>query len=84
MVEGTIVDIKQAKGRPMLSWVGKQPLRNVISYPSQLVETYVAKQDYSSDGVNWTDWPEKFNRGGLLFHGDNKDVLAHLLANGFR
>jgi len=47
MVEGTIVDIKQAKGRPMLSWVGKQPLRNVISYPSQLVETYVAKQDYS-------------------------------------
>ena len=23
-------------------------------------------------------------RGGLVFHGDNKEVLAHLLANGFR
>ena len=32
----------------------------------------------------WSDWPEKFPRGGLLFHGDNKDVLAYLLANGFR
>jgi adenine-specific DNA-methyltransferase len=28
--------------------------------------------------------PERFERGGLLFHGDNKEVLAHLLANGFR
>ncbi|MBA2557405.1 MAG: site-specific DNA-methyltransferase, partial [Chloroflexi bacterium] len=26
----------------------------------------------------------RFERGGLLFHGDNKEVLAHLLANGFR
>jgi DNA modification methylase len=32
----------------------------------------------------WKDWPEKFPQGGLLFHGDNKDVLAYLLANGFR
>jgi hypothetical protein len=23
-------------------------------------------------------------QGGLLYHGDNKEVLAHLLANGFR
>ena len=25
-----------------------------------------------------------FPKGGLLFHGDNKDILAYLLANGFR
>ena len=25
-----------------------------------------------------------FSKGGLLFHGDNKEVLAHLLTNGFR
>jgi hypothetical protein len=36
------------------------------------------------EGETWTDWPDKFDKGGLLFHGDNKDVLAHLLANGFR
>ena len=34
--------------------------------------------------VDWTDWPERFDHGGLLFHGDNKEVLAHLLATGFR
>lgn len=34
--------------------------------------------------VDWADWPGRFDRGGLLFHGDNKEVLAHLLANGFR
>jgi adenine-specific DNA-methyltransferase len=35
-------------------------------------------------GETWKDWPERYPRGGLLFHGDNKEVLAHLLANGFR
>ncbi|MCL5020645.1 MAG: site-specific DNA-methyltransferase, partial [Bacteroidetes bacterium] len=32
----------------------------------------------------WADWPKDYPQGGLLFHGDNKEVLAHLLANGFR
>jgi DNA modification methylase len=32
----------------------------------------------------WADWPGDYPKGGLLFHGDNKEVLAHLLANGFR
>ena len=32
----------------------------------------------------WSDWPKDFPESGLLFHGDNKDVLAYLLANGFR
>ena len=32
----------------------------------------------------WTEWPKGMPQTGLLFHGDNKDVLAYLLANGFR
>jgi 16S rRNA G966 N2-methylase RsmD len=27
---------------------------------------------------------EPADKGGLLFHGDNKEVVAHLLASGFR
>ena len=69
----------------MLTWVGKRPLRNIIAYPAQLVETYGSKNktgDLQSD--LWHDWPVEYPKGGLLFHGDNKEVLAHLLANGFR
>ena len=40
MPEGKMIEIKPAKGRPMLTWVGKRPLRNVLAYPAQLVETY--------------------------------------------
>lgn len=72
----TRVEIKPAKGRPMLTWVGKKPLRHAIAYPAQLVETFHATP------------PSALGKGdgglGLLFHGDNKDVLAYLLANGFR
>jgi DNA modification methylase len=79
------VQIKPAKGRPMLTWVGKRPLRNVVAYPAQLIETYGSGNEKSipSRGL-WEDWPEAYPKGGLLFHGDNKDVLANLLANGFR
>jgi hypothetical protein len=38
----TRVEIKPAKGRPMLTWVGKKPLRHAIAYPAQLVETFHA------------------------------------------
>jgi DNA modification methylase len=71
----TRVEIKPAKGRPMLTWVGKKPLRHAIAYPAQLVETFNAQPKKNSK-------PE--TEGGLLFHGDNKDVLAYLLANGYR
>lgn len=77
------VKITAAKGRPMLSWVGKRPLREVRAYPAQLVERFSADGSVS-DAVDWTGWPDRYDRGGLLFHGDNKEVLAHQLANGFR
>ena len=62
------VTIKPAKGRPMLQWVGKRPLSRLTAFPAQTVETF------GEDPEN----------GGRLYHGDNKEVLAHLLANGYR
>jgi len=71
------VTIKPAKGRPMLTWVGKRPLRHVTAFPAQLVERFTPPQ--SAICNRQSEIPE-----GLLFHGDNKEVLAHLLANGYR
>jgi len=72
------IEIQTAKGRPMLTWVGKQPIRYVTAFPAQHIETYgkskIKDGKYNPDSL----------QGGLLFHGDNKEVLAHLLANGFR
>jgi len=79
------VKITAAKGRPMLTWVGKRPLRHVVAFPAQHVETFDPSGDANKRGGEiWNDWPEAYPRAGLLFHGDNKEVLAHLLANGFR
>jgi adenine-specific DNA-methyltransferase len=71
VADGQKVQIGEAKGRPMLHWVGKRPLDYVTAYPAQLVETF-----------NPTG--EETDAQGLLFHGDNKDVLAWLLAHGYR
>ena len=38
MPEKKKVAIKPAKGRPMLNWVGKRPLRHVTAFPAQIVE----------------------------------------------
>jgi DNA modification methylase len=67
----------------MLSWVGKHPLRELPVFPAQEVERF-ALEGGTTSAVDWSDWPAKFPQGGLLFHGDNKEVLAHLIANGFR
>jgi DNA modification methylase len=79
------VNITAAKGRPMLTWVGKRPLRRVVAFPAQHVETFDPSGEAAKRGGEvWKDWPAGYPRSGLLFHGDNKEVLAHLLANGFR
>ncbi len=79
------VKVAAAKGRPMLSWVGKRPLREVRAFPAQHVERFGAGDGAATNpDIDWSDWPERYERGGLLFHGDNKEVLAHLLAAGFR
>lgn len=80
------VTVAKAKGRPMLTWVGKKPLARVKAYPAQAIERFdaTAGQSVTLQEVDWSDWPKDLPQGGLLYHGDNKDVLAHLLANGFR
>src|SRR5262245_8159820 len=81
------ITITKAKGRPMLTWVGKRPLRAVTAFPAQHVESFTApelERVLLADPAIWNDWPERYPRDGLLFYGDNKEVLAHLLANGFR
>src|SRR5574341_5075 len=90
MPEGKKIEIKPAKGRPMLTWVGKRPLSYVTAFPAQPVETFAPAApsplagEGRGEGGLWKDWPTAYPKGGLLFHGDNKEVLAHLLANGFR
>jgi hypothetical protein len=69
MTNNKTVQIAEAKGRRMLYWLGKRSLDHVTAFPAQLVETF-----------NPTG--EETDAQGLLFHGDNKDVLAWLLAHG--
>jgi DNA modification methylase len=77
--KATEVKLGPAKGRPMLQWVGKRPLSRVTAFPAQLVETFdPAGELHCSGGVS----PSQDS--GQLFYGDNKEVLAHLLANGYR
>lgn len=81
------VTINRAKGRPMLSWVGKKPLGRVTAFPAQHIERFSAAdaaQPLPPGAADWSKWPKDLPHGGLLYHGDNKEVLAHLLANGFR
>ena len=42
------MEVARAKGRPMLSWVGKRPLREVQAFPSQLVERFTPE---TPDGI---------------------------------
>lgn len=87
MTEKKPIKITPAKGRPMLTWVGKRPLSQVTAFPAQHIETFDPSGDTARRAAQrdlWADWPDRYPRGGLLFHGDNKEVLAHLLANGFR
>jgi len=77
------IKITPAKGRPMLYWVGKRPLDYVRGFPAQLIEVFdplntgrkVYTPIYDELKDNWQN---------LLFHGDNKEVLATLLELGFR
>ena len=71
MPDEKTVSISEAKGRPMLRWVGKRPLEHVTAYPAQLAETF-----------NPTGGHHPAH--GLLLHGDNRDILAWLLTNGYR
>ena len=72
----TEVKLSAAKGRPMLHWVGKKPLSRVTAFPAQLAETFDPSGELQTANGE--------QRTGNLYYGDNKEVLAHLLANGYR
>jgi len=77
------IKITPAKGRPMLHWVGKRPLDYVKGFPPQLIEVFdplnTGRQVYTPSYDELKD-----NWQNLLFHGDNKEVLATLVELGFR
>src|SRR5258708_5568261 len=62
--QNDLQEITKAKGRPMLTWVGKHPLERVEWFPAQEKEVYGDKSAID------------FNK---LFWGDNLQVLSHLL-----
>ncbi|MDD8017290.1 MAG: site-specific DNA-methyltransferase [Bacteroidota bacterium] len=93
----TTIELSKAKGRPMLVWVGKKPLERLTAFPAQKIEEFTPPDTRHPELVSgskmlkqvqhdevWNDWSPHYPKTGLLFHGDNKEVLAHLLANGFR
>ena len=87
MPEGKPVEIKPAKGRPH-AHLGRQaavaPRHRLSRRSSSRRMPLRRRRPLVADPEAWAGWPNAYPPGGLLFHGDNKDVLAHLLANGFR
>ncbi|MCL5996831.1 MAG: site-specific DNA-methyltransferase [Chloroflexi bacterium] len=69
------IEITPAQGRSLLEWAGKRPLKTVASHPAQLIETFSSPS--LQEGAKWENACQ-------VYHGDNKDVLATLLANGLR
>ena len=77
------IKISPVKGRPMLNWVGKKPLDYVKGYPAVLMEVFdPLKTNLKHDIPRFEDLEKNWQN--LLFYGDNKDVLATLLEQGFR
>src|SRR5262245_23128219 len=58
------VKVTAAKGRPMLTWVGKRPLTHVTAFPAQHVEQFSAGP--APERIDWSDWPAAYPPGGLL------------------
>src|SRR5512147_689414 len=60
--------ITQAKGKPWIHWVGKRGLEEIAYFPAQETERFDPYKEIDKGG--WSN---------LLFHGDNKEVMGHLL-----
>ena len=74
------VKIREVRGRPMLSWVGKSPVAVARLTPAQLMESRGVKNPPKSP--TFENFME--SGGNLLFHGDNREILSTLLVSGFR
>lgn len=60
--------ISQAKGKPWIYWVGKRGIEEIAYFPAQETERFDPNNEIESGP--WSN---------LLFHGDNKEVMGHLL-----
>lgn len=77
------IKIETPKGRPLLRWVNKHPLEYVTGFPTQLTEVFdPQKKDKFPETPKYSELEKNWHN--LLFHGDNKEVLATLLELGFR
>ena len=72
--------VSKMRGRPMLYWVGKQPLAKVSHYPAQLAEVWNGTEPLPVP--TWKALAKDWRN--LLLHGDNKEILSMLLVEGFR
>ena len=59
----------------MLQWVGKKPLARVTAFPAQPSKPSIPSANPPAPAPAY---------GGRFYHGDCKEVLAHLLASGHR
>jgi hypothetical protein len=66
--------ITAAKGRRMLTWVGKRPLAQVTALRAQHMDAFAAEN--AEPPAAWPDWPKAYRPGSLLFQGDNQEVLV--------
>ena len=71
MAKKAEVKITPAKGRPMLTWVGKRPLSHVTAFPAQHEETFdpvgagfaLPRAQQAAplhDATIWSDWPAAY------------------------
>ncbi|MEI7511514.1 MAG: site-specific DNA-methyltransferase [Candidatus Peregrinibacteria bacterium] len=66
--------VSKVKGRPWMHWVGKRGIDTIEPFPAQKVEVFSA-----SPSVPLKEGEEKEEWSNLLFYGDNKEVMGHLL-----
>lgn len=69
------IHVAKAKGRPMLTWMGKKPLARVTAFPAQHIETVPAPEAGAPlAAVDWSDWPRGLPQGVIA--EQQKSALA--------
>jgi hypothetical protein len=84
---GTPVAIAKAKGRPMLTWVGKRPLTQLTAFPAQHIETYQAMFDEVDEATaitKCTNTPPVGASTFLTYEGLPSDHYLWLVGQGAR
>ena len=86
----TVIEPGESRGRAMLSWAGKQPPEPVPVVDARLVEIVDPRHELPLAQAEarpaLASEPDSFfgqALPNLLYYGDNRTVLAHLLAHGW-